>query len=84
MMIRGHVQGVGFRYFIRFEARVLGLHGWVRNLPNGTVEVTAEGSEAVLQRLRAIASAGPANSRVTEIEEEWSEGPPRFGTFEIT
>ena len=84
MMIRGQVQGVGFRHFIRHEARAFGLHGWVRNLGNGTVEVAAEGSEADLRRLLVVAGSGPRNARVTEVQEEWSEGPPRFDAFEIT
>ncbi len=84
MIIRGRVQGVGFRYFVRVEARALDLLGRVRNLSDGAVEVEAEGSEPALQKLLAIARTGPRNARVTEVHEEWSEGPPRFGAFEIT
>ena len=83
-MIRGRVQGVGFRHFIRFEARTLGLKGWVRNLADGTVEVMAEGPGADLERLRAIAGEGPRSSRVTDVDASWSKGPQRFRTFEIT
>jgi acylphosphatase len=83
-MIRGRVQGVGFRHFIRREARHLGLSGWVCNLEDGTVELTAEGPAAALERLRAIAGSGPGSAKVTQVSEEWSEGPPQFQTFEIT
>ncbi len=84
LVIRGQVQGVGFRYFMRHEARALGLNGRVRNLADGAVEVAAEGSLAELKQLSAIAASGPGTARVAGVEEEWGEGSPQFGTFEIT
>jgi acylphosphatase len=84
MIIRGRVQGVGFRYFVMRRAGNLGLHGWVRNRPDGSVEVTAEGDETSLARLRQVLECGPSSARIDDIEEEWSEGPPRFQAFEIT
>ncbi len=84
LVIRGQVQGVGFRYFMRRQARALGINGQVRNLADGAVKVTAEGSVAELKQLKALAAAGPGTARVAGVEEEWSEGPPQFVTFEIT
>ncbi|NIP73465.1 MAG: acylphosphatase, partial [Gammaproteobacteria bacterium] len=57
--VRGRVQGVGFRYYTRDEAARLGVAGWVRNLPNGDVEVVARVTPARKQRLLAALQAGP-------------------------
>lgn len=62
--ISGRVQGVGFRWFIREEARRLGLAGWVRNLPTGDVELVAEGSPASLDVLARLIGKGPPGARV--------------------
>jgi acylphosphatase len=62
--VAGRVQGVGFRWFIREEARRLGVAGWVRNLPTGEVEVLAEGEEAELTALARAIGKGPPGSRV--------------------
>ncbi|HSH74413.1 MAG TPA: acylphosphatase [Longimicrobiales bacterium] len=64
----GRVQGVGFRWWTRRTAARLGLDGIVRNLPDGSVEVHAVGSEAELERLREALTRGPAASRVEGVE----------------
>jgi acylphosphatase len=68
LRVRGRVQGVGFRYFTLRRARELGLGGWVRNLPDGGVEVEAWGGEPAIDRLRAALAQGPAGARVTAVE----------------
>ena len=83
LTIQGRVQGVGFRYFVLREARTLGVNGWVRNRPDGAVLVAAEGPRPTLERLRALVSQGPRSARVTDVGEEWSEGPAQFDTFEV-
>lgn len=65
--ISGHVQGVGFRWFVREEARRLGLSGWVTNLPDGVVEVKAGGEGSSLQRLRRALEVGPTGAEVSEV-----------------
>ena len=81
--MQGRVQGVGFRYFAARAARELGVAGWVRNLPDGSVETLVEGEatavEGYLDRLRR----GPSASRVdgVVVEERAEEG---HSTFEIT
>jgi acylphosphatase len=65
--ISGRVQGVGFRWFVREEARRLGLSGWVTNLPDGEVEVRAGGEGASLQRLRRALEVGPTGAVVSEV-----------------
>ena len=65
--ISGRVQGVGFRWFVREEARRLGLSGWVTNLPDGEVEVKAGGEGSSLQRLRRALEVGPTGAEVSEV-----------------
>ncbi|HEX2778726.1 MAG TPA: acylphosphatase [Gemmatimonadaceae bacterium] len=62
--VAGRVQGVGFRWFIREEARRLGLAGWVRNLPSGDVELMAEGERDALDSLARAVAKGPPGARV--------------------
>jgi acylphosphatase len=68
--VRGRVQGVGFRWFVRERARALGLTGWVRNRQDGTVEVLAVGDNVALQQLRALLRSGPAGARVSDVEDQ--------------
>jgi acylphosphatase len=69
-VVSGRVQGVGFRYFTQDVAKREGLSGNVRNLPDGRVEVTAEGDERSLARLEAALWRGPSHARVDDIEVE--------------
>jgi acylphosphatase len=71
--IRGRVQGVGFRWFVREEARRLGLSGWVTNLPGGDVEVRAGGEPSSLERLRSALLVGPSGARVERVEDVGAE-----------
>ena len=83
LLIRGRVQGVGFRYFVAHEARALGLGGEVRNRSDGAVEVAAEGDASRLRELVDIVRHGPPGARVSGVEEEWSEGPTHHRGFRI-
>lgn len=65
--VHGRVQGVGFRYFVQREAQRLGLCGWVRNLRDGSVEVSAEGSPDDLALLEEALNRGPGTARVTSV-----------------
>jgi len=68
LIVRGRVQGVGFRWWACEEARRLGLDGWVRNLADGSVERLAAGPEAVVAELVESCRAGPKSARVTSVE----------------
>ena len=65
--IVGKVQGVGFRWFVREQARRAGLSGWVRNHADGRVEIAASGSDTAIAALRTAAQAGPPGARVDRI-----------------
>ncbi len=83
LVIRGRVQGVGFRWFVHRHAEQLGVRGRVRNLPDGSVEVEAEGSETALRDLRILLGRGPSTAEVREVDEAWGEASGRWTRFEI-
>ena len=68
-LIRGRVQGVGYRYFALEAAQRHGINGYARNLYSGEVEVHAEGDEEALERFKLEIGQGPRMARVTEIVE---------------
>ena len=67
-VIRGRVQGVGFRWFVMREAERLELGGYVTNLPDGSVEVVSQGPETALETLERHLRRGPSHARVDEVE----------------
>ena len=67
-LVSGRVQRVGFRWFVQQAASVENLHGWVRNLPDGRVEIQAEGEAESLERFERQVRVGPPGSRVEEID----------------
>ena len=81
-IVRGRVQGVGFRYFVEDEAISIGVSGWVRNLRDGNVEVLAAGDEQQLERLEKKLWEGPALARVTHLDVE-AAAPPESPGFHI-
>jgi acylphosphatase len=83
IVISGGVQGVFFRAAAADEARGLGLSGWVRNRPDGGVEILAEGARRNLEMLFAWAHQGPPAARVAEVEAEWSEYGGKLHGFEV-
>lgn len=82
--IVGHVQGVNFRYYTSQQARRLNLAGWVRNEPDGTVRVVAEGPEEALKSLLDFLHRGPPAARVDRVEAEWPEATGQFAVFRTT
>lgn len=81
--VSGRVQGVGFRFFVIKEAAKQELTGWVRNLPDGTVEVTAEGEFEALESLLRCLWEGPPGSYVTDVRYEWSASMHAFRSFDV-
>ena len=80
----GRVQGVGFRYSTQREARRLGLSGWVRNRRDGTVEITAQGDEKILQTFLAWCRKGPSHAGVSSVDESWPAVTSAYREFAIT
>jgi acylphosphatase len=80
--VRGRVQGVFFRASTQRQARVLGVTGYARNMPDGSVEVLACGSEAAVAHLREWLGAGPPSARVVAVDCEAAvtSPPPDFTT----
>ena len=76
-VVRGRVQGVGFRWFVEREAHILGIAGWVRNNADGSVEIMAQGTRDQLSGLRSRLREGPRASRVDAVDE--SEAKPADG-----
>src|ERR1700721_4855717 len=76
-VVRGRVQGVGFRWFVEREAHTLGIAGWVRNNHDGSVEVLAQGTRDQLSGLRSRLREGPRAARVDNVEV--SEAQPKDG-----
>lgn len=81
--IRGAVQGVGFRYFACRQARVLGLFGWVKNLPGGGVALVAEGPRERLQKILDWCYTGVGYSRVDRIDAVWEDATGEYEDFII-
>ena len=82
-VITGRVQGVGFRWFTHDVAVREGVHGWVRNLANGAVEVVGEGDQAAVDRLEAAVRRGPSSARVERFDVEEIAPAGRTTGFEI-
>jgi acylphosphatase len=81
--VRGDVQGVGFRWFVRRQAAQLPITGWVANESDGSVHVVAEGPREALHILLGQLQDGPPGSSVKSVEESWSGASGSFSTFEI-
>jgi acylphosphatase len=82
-VVRGRVQGVSFRYYTQERAAGLGLRGWVRNRPDGSVEVLAEGARPDLQHLLDFLGRGPRAAVVAGVEAEWTPAQGGLEGFEI-
>ena len=83
LLVSGRVQGVGFRYAAREAASACGVAGWARNLPDGSVEIVAQGSPDAMDRMTAWARRGPPGARVDRVEEERVSVAAEPSGFEI-
>ncbi len=82
-LISGRVQGVGFRFFVEARATTEGVHGWVRNLPDGRVEAVLEGDEASVDRVEAALWRGPSGAVVDDVTAEATVPSGRATGFSI-
>lgn len=83
ILVRGKVQGVGYRAFAQLHATKLGLRGWVRNCPDGTVESEAEGDRAVIEVFLSQLRKGPLFSQVETVQVDWAEANRQTEGFQI-
>jgi acylphosphatase len=83
VLVEGRVQGVGFRYFVLIKGQELNLTGWVRNLWDGRVEVTAEGPKPVLDNLLEVLKEGPRSAEVSDLIIDWLPATNEFKQFEV-
>jgi acylphosphatase len=84
VLVHGMVQGVGFRYFVLRSAKNIGVTGWVKNLPDGSVAAIAEGEERNLETFLDILKKGPSFSHVSNVDIEWEEYKGSFKSFDVT
>jgi acylphosphatase len=82
-IVRGRVQGVGFRWFVEREAHILGIAGWVRNNADGSVEVLAQGTRDQLLGLHSRLREGPRAARVDAVEEAEARPTANITSFRI-
>ena len=83
VIVHGRVQGVYYRDFARRRAAELGLAGYARNLPDGTVEVRAEGEREQLHQLIGHLENGPPAARVEKVVTDWSEYTANYTGFSV-
>ena len=83
IVVKGYVQGVGYRYFILRQAQSLHLKGYVRNLTDGSVEIEAEGEKATVLDLIELSKRGPRLAQVDSTAIEWKEPKNLYSYFEI-
>ena len=82
-IVRGRVQGVGFRWYVEREAHILQIAGWVRNNHDGSVEVLAMGTRDQLAGLRSRLQEGPRAARVDNVEEAEAEPVAGLNSFQV-
>ena len=82
-IVKGLVQGVGYRFFVIRRAELLGLTGWVKNLPDRTVEVVAEGDRELLEELIKELWKGPSVAQVTDVVVNWERYTGEFKNFDV-
>ena len=83
LRVEGHVQGVGFRYYCYRKAVGLGLFGWVRNEPDGSLTAFAEGDRSAVEALIVELKIGPPASAVSDVRVTWTKPTGQFHEFNI-
>ena len=82
-LVSGRVQGVGFRWFVQDHAAAEGVHGWVRNLPDGRVEALVEGDDQAVLRVERALRRGPSGADVEQVVVEAAVPSGRATGFSI-
>lgn len=82
-IVKGRVQGVGFRYHVSHRARHIGVTGYVRNLWDGSVEIVAEGDKTLVEQFLSYLQVGPRSAWVRDIVVNWQPASGKFDSFEV-
>jgi acylphosphatase len=83
IIVLGFVQGVGYRRFVKWNAKKLRLKGWVRNIDGGRVEALIQGPKEEIEKLIKICKKGPFLSEIKSVIVDWEEEMEKFQSFEI-
>ncbi len=83
IIVRGMVQGVGFRYYAYRHAKALGLNGYVRNMWDGSVLSEVEGTRGMVEEYIKALTVGPSSASVRDVDVKWGEYSGEFTAFEI-
>jgi len=83
IVVKGLVQGVGFRYYVHRHATSLGLTGFAKNLYDGNVEIEVEGERSSIEEFIRLVRVGPRSAQVTGLNLEWKDVERRYRHFEI-
>jgi acylphosphatase len=83
IFVSGIVQGIGFRWFVKWNARKLKLTGWVKNTDDGGVEVLAQGEKEAIEKLIKSCGKGPFLAEVKSVQVEWEKEEERFDDFRV-
>ncbi len=83
VVVKGRVQGVGFRAHVQYSARQIGVTGWVRNVGYDTVEAVAEGERTRLERFVEAVKTGPLGSQVDEAQVDWQNATGEWSDFQM-
>lgn len=83
VVVSGDVQGVGFRYAAQRTAKSHNLTGWVKNLPNGSVEAVFEGERGAIEQMLQWCHRGPSAAEVTNVSVQWEQPTGDFHDFRI-
>lgn len=81
--VKGLVQGVGYRYFCYTTARALGLAGWAKNMPDGSVALLVEGDRSVIESFVEELKIGPSHASVSDVTVQWKPFTGKHHTFQI-
>jgi acylphosphatase len=81
--VQGVVQGVGYRFFVLNQARLYDVKGYVRNMPDGTVQVVAEGKKGIVKDFIERLRIGPLSAHVTGVDVKWDEKDSGFTEFRL-
>ncbi|PWB72584.1 acylphosphatase [candidate division GN15 bacterium] len=84
IVVRGHVQGVGFRYFCYSRAVQLRVTGWVRNQPDGNVSLYVEGDRGNIESLIDELKIGPRSAAIADVQVAWTAFTGKYDAFTIT